>query len=101
MRNVVGFIIFAVSAVLVWQGYENSRLTDETLELSREAVCSLYGGCARGRPTKQLSDITRRQYEWLTPEWSYITTCKRSAVFFGPWSCGDVQRGELGIGGDY
>ncbi len=101
MRNAIGFALFAVSAVIFWQGYNNSRLTPETLELSRTAVCDLYGGCARGTPTKQVSDIVRRKYEWLTPQGPYIATCKRSAVFFGGWSCNDVERGTLSITRDY
>lgn len=101
MRNVIGFIVLAVSLVLAWQGYENSRLRADTLELSRDAVCSLYGGCARGTPTKMTSDIFRRQYEWLTPEGPYTATCTRKAVFFGAWNCNAIERGSLGFTQSY
>ena len=100
VQRIVGFLFLCASLFLIWQGYENSRLTPETLEMSRVAACDLFAGCSRGLPSKSKSDIIRRQYEWLTPQGPYTATCTRKMLFAGSWSC-TAQRGELGIGGNY
>jgi hypothetical protein len=100
VQRILGFAFLLASLFMIWQGYENSRPSQETLEMSRTAVCELYGGCVKGVPNKTKTDIVRRQYEWLTPQGSYIATCQRAMIFSGPWSC-ETERGQLGFGGNY
>lgn len=101
MRNALGFAVFVAACFLTFQGYENSQPREDTLELSRDRACSLYGGCAKGRPTKVLTDVIRRRYEWLTPEGPVTVSCRRSGYFVGAWSCGQPESGQLSIAGDY
>ena len=100
VQRIIGFAVLCACIWLTYQGYENSRLTQETLEMSRQAVCELYGGCSKGVPNKTKSDVIRRQYEWLTPKGPYVATCKRSLVFSGSWSC-TTAPGQLGFGRNY
>lgn len=100
VQRVLGFAVLCLSLFLIWQGYENSRLTPETLRMSQAAVCEQYGGCTRGVPTKSKSDMIRRQYEWLTQNGPYVATCKRDKLFMGDWSC-EIAPGKLGVGGGY
>ena len=100
VQRLLGFAVLCASLFMIWQGYENSRMTPETLKMSRIEVCEKFGGCMRGVPTKSKSDIVRRQYEWLTDKGPYVATCKRALVFSGSWSC-TSEPGKLGIGGGY
>jgi hypothetical protein len=100
VQKIIGFALFCGSMFMIWQGYENSRLTPETLRLSRIAACEGFGGCMRGTPSKSKSDVVRRQYQWLTNRGPYVATCKRALIFSGSWSC-TAEPGSLGIGGEY
>ena len=100
LQRIFGLAFLCGSFFLIWQGYENSRMTKETLEMSRNEVCDQFGGCMRAYPTKSKSDIIRRQYQWMTLNGPYVATCKRSMLFSGAWSC-TSEAGKLGIGGGY
>ena len=101
VRRVAGFAALCASIFVIYQGYENSRLTQETYDLSRDTACDLYGGCTRAGPTKTKTDFVRRQYEWLTQGGPYIVTCTRSKLFWGAWSCSDIEKGSLTYGANY
>lgn len=97
LRRSVGWILLAISLVLVYQGYGNAHSDDHTESMSRRAVCEGLERCQVrfNRPREIRTDVIQRRYEWKTNRGPRHAVCRRELLFFGDWSC-EGKDGSLG-----
>ena len=101
MRKVVTYVLAALSALIAFQGYQNSKLTPQTRAMAKKVACAVKQ-CSQFEPTAERSTILSHQYEYATMHGPYIVTCSRQFVFFGSWSCDkNVEQGRIGLDRQY
>ena len=89
MKGWVGWVLLAVSLVVTYQGWTNSRPTRDTLDRSRGAACEGAEGCTvvAEQPRSVRTDFLARHYEWKTSGGVVTVRCERAYVFAGAWAC--------------
>jgi len=89
MRKAAGWILFAVSLLIAYQGYLNSQPEPLTEALARDVACNAKGSlCVAGsRPRQIRTDVIQRRYEWGPLQGEAVVVCRRDYVFFGAWHC--------------
>lgn len=89
MGRIIGYVILAVCVFVAWEGYQNSRVDPATEQLSKGEACGGIAACVvkREQPTKVITDVLRRRYEWRTSEGTRVVTCTRTYLWLGDWGC--------------
>jgi hypothetical protein len=97
VRKVVTYVVAALSLLLAFQAYQNSKLTPATRAMSKKVACALKE-CSRFEPVAERSTVLSHQYEYATSVGPHIVTCSRKLFFFGSWSCSkELEAGRIGL----
>jgi hypothetical protein len=88
MKGWIGWVLLALSLLVVFAGYRNSQPGPETESPARASACA-DKSCTlmSDRPSAVSTDFFRRRYQWTTSEGPVVTTCTRELVLAGTWSC--------------
>jgi hypothetical protein len=96
VNRVVAVGLLAISGVLSYQAWTNSKLTVETMNLARDHACDLDSSCIvlddQARVGK--ANVLHHRYEYKTTHGMMTVTCQRGLIFFGAWKC-TVQEGRM------
>ena len=89
VKQWVGWVLLALSLVVTYQGWRNSKPTVLTETMSSKVACEKRADCkveAVG-PQKVSTDFLSRTYEWRTTKGPVEVRCQRAFIFFGAWDC--------------
>jgi len=89
MKAYVGYVLLALSLVIAYQGWGNSREEQSTQDLARGVACQVHADCLRTEEKPQVirHDMFSRRYQFQTSVGPVGVTCRRAWMFFGGWSC--------------
>lgn len=89
MKQWIGWVLLALSLLVTYQGWHNSRPGAETQDMSRPVACEGRAECeVEGeRPQKVATDFLGRDYEWRTSTGPVSVRCQRAYLFAGRWAC--------------
>jgi hypothetical protein len=89
MKAYVGYVLLALSLVVAYQGWNNSREEQVTQDMARGVTCQVQADCRRTeeKPNVIRHDAFARRYQFQTTVGPVGVTCRRAWMFFGGWSC--------------
>lgn len=94
--RIFAFALLAVSVVISYQAWTNSKLSPEVLQLAKQHACDLDSSCIVMDEQARVgrADVVRQRFEFNTTHGMMTVTCQRELVFFGGWKC-TPEKGRL------
>ncbi len=89
MKAWVGYGLLAISLVVAYQAFQNSRSTPETEAQAKGVACDIDPDCMvkQRYPSEVRTDIVRRRYQWRTTQGPVTVECNRTMYLLGRWEC--------------
>jgi hypothetical protein len=96
MKGWVGWILLALSLVVAYQGFENSKANPAVESAARAVACDVDAGCVLGseRPHTIKTDVFQHRYGWGSSVGPLHVLCRRQYIFFGAWKC-EPKKGRM------